>query len=104
MEELIQSVKSAEAEAAERKARALSRASEIVSEAEETAGKLIADCEKEMAALLVRALGEAKEEGDCAYRKTVGEQKASAVAYAEELLKNTKAHVSGIVRRIAGDC
>ena len=102
MEEIIKAVKEAEAEAAQKKAQANEKAAQIAAQAEQDAQDILKASEAECKQYRERELKNAEENAENAYFVTLSEKRAEAKAYADSLLKDTKASVGRIVRRICG--
>ena len=102
MDEIIQAVTEAEAKAAQIKAQASEKAAEIVAQAEQEAQDILKASEAECKKYREQAIKSAEENAENAYFVALSSQRAEAKAYADDLLKDTKASVGRIVRRICG--
>ena len=102
MDEIIQAVTEAERSAAQTKAQASEKAAEIIAQAEQEAQDILKASEVECKKYREQAIKSAEENAENAYFVALSSQRAEAKAYADDLLKDTKASVGRIVRRICG--
>ncbi len=104
MEDIVKSVREAEAQAAKLRADAVSRAAVITAEADERAASLLASAEKEDAQFFETAVFQTEREAEEEYCKEISARRKEAEDYADKLLKDTKPLVNRILRRVCGDC
>jgi len=102
MEEIIKSITEAEAEAAEIKANAQSRAALIIESAQSEAAEIAKKAETECKLLRENGLRTAERTAQDNYLNTVRESAASAENYADGVIKTAEAQVDEIVGRIVG--
>lgn len=100
MQEIIEKINEAEGNAAEIKAKALEKASEIVSAAEERAADIERLAEADSKEMRESSQKAAIEEADKRYDNEITVNRAKASKYCADRLKDTDKIVNDIVRRI----
>ena len=100
MQEIIEKINKAEAEASEIKANALEKASEIISQAEERASDIDRLSEADCKALRESSLRNAHQEAQTRYDNEITVNRAKASKYCADRLKDTDKIVNDIVLRI----
>ena len=102
MEEIIKSITEAEAEAAKIKANAQERAAQIIAAAQEDAAQIAKKSETECRLLRETGIRNAEKTAQANYEKTIAESTASAIKYADGVIKTVDGQISEIVGRIVG--
>ena len=100
MQEIIEKINEAEAQAAEIKANALEKAADIASKAEERAADIERLAESDCKALRESSQKAAVEEAGRRYDNEITVNRAKAAQYCADRLKDTDKIVSDIVKRI----
>ena len=100
MEEVLKSVKDAEALAAAKKAEAEAKAEELITASRARANEIIKKTEQELKSFRETALSEAEAIVKTEAERTLNENKGKDTKAADALLKDTAGTVSQIVRRI----
>lgn len=102
MEEIIQSITEAEAEAAQIKANAQDRAAQIIAGAQANAQQVAQNTESECKVLRETGIRNAEKTAQANYDKAIAESAASAKKYADGVIKTVDNQVNEIVGRIVG--
>lgn len=100
MEEVLKSVKEAEAAAAERKAQAEAEAEKLLAASRARANEIFKLSEQELKSYRESALNEAETRIGNEAKRTLEENAAKDAKAADALLKDTSGEVSRIVRRV----
>lgn len=100
MEEVLKSVKEAEAKAAEIKAEAEAKAEEIIAASRACANEITKKSEEELKSYRETALKEAELRVQKEAERALSENEAKEIKAADALLKDTANTVSQIVRRV----
>ncbi len=103
MEEIIRSIREAEAQAEELLRQAAERAAKAESDAAERAAQIGRASEADCRKLRETRLAAARQRAEKEYSDTVSAEKAKATDEADALLLTSELHVNRIVRRICGD-
>lgn len=105
MEEILKSITGAEERAREIISDAEEKAAKIAEKAEAEAAEILKTCDTECKDLRESSIKKAEKDGQIAYGEAISHKRAEAVAYADEILKNSGNTVTEIVRRITrGSC
>lgn len=102
MDEMLSSIKQAEAEAARLKEEAVAEAGAIIERARGEAAAAEKQSAKERAIYRKQALDKAKRDGEEMYNGVVAESRAKAKKYSEEVLAKSDGVVLKIVGRVSG--
>lgn len=105
MEDIIQSITSAEQTAAEIKEKALLKASEISSGAENESARILKENERECKLYRETLIAQAEKEAEENYKNEIEKKQAECKAYADGVIAKSESVANEIVRRVArGGC
>ncbi len=100
MEDIVQAIVEAEREAAAQKARAQTRAAEIVADADRRAADIVRASEEACKQLREEIVARAEEQAEAEYDAAIRVSRAEAEQYANEALEFSEVHVCNIVGRL----
>lgn len=105
MEEILQSIKQAEEQAALIKSAALEKAAKIVADAEANATEIAKKSEADCRALREKCIKQAENAARDDYSKAIEKRTAECAAFADNVIEKSKGLSQEIVRRILrGSC